>query len=186
MINLLPTDKKAQIRAARTNVVLVRYIFIILFALAFILGTMYVAYRVLTLTKTSSEQTIASNDLKAGAYNETKTQVDTLNASLGEAKTLLDQEIRFSKVLTNIAKLAPQGTVLDRLTLDAESFGINPVTTKVYGKTAADISQLKSNFEQSPLLTGVTIQPIVEAGEGTEAYPVSSTITFTLNRAAAL
>lgn len=184
MINLLPVDKKSEIRAARTNVILVRYITIILLALAFIFGAMYVTYTVLGLTKTSAEKTIASNDIKASIYSETKAQVDGLSASLAQTKLLLDQETRYSKIFVNIAQLMPPGTVFDKLVLDSNSFNGTPISTKVYAKTSADAVMLRQNFERSPMFTSATFQTMVETGSTVEGYPVSVDMTFTLNRTA--
>jgi Tfp pilus assembly protein PilN len=185
MINLLPTDKKAEIKAARTNLILVRYISIILFALVFILGAMYVTHTVLGFTKTSSEEVIESNDLRAGVYSSTKAQVDALSASLAETKVLLDQEFRYSKVFVNIARLMPPGTVFGKLTLDSASFNGTPINTKVYAKTSADAVTLRQNFQSSPMFTNVTFQTIVESGSNIDGYPVSVDLTFTLTKAVA-
>ncbi len=184
MINLLPTDKKSDIRAARTNLILVRYITIILLALAFILGSMYATYTVLGFTKQSSDEVIASNDLKAGVYSSTKAQVDALSASLAQTKVILDQEILYSKVFTNIAQLMPSGTVFGKLAFDEASFSGSPISTKLYAKTSANAVSLRQNFENSPMFSNVNFQTIVESGSGIEGYPVSVDITFTLTRAA--
>jgi len=183
MINLLPIDKKAEIRAARTNLILVRYIVILLLATAFVLGSMYVTYRVLGITKTNSEVTIASNDLRADVYSSTKSQVDALSASLAETKVLLDQEVRYSKVFVNIARLMPANTVFGKLSLNDSSFNGAPTVTKVYAKTSADAVTLRQNFEKSPMFSGVSFQTIVESGNGIDGYPVSVDITFTLTKA---
>jgi hypothetical protein len=179
MINLLAANKKAEIRAARTNVILLRYIGIILVGLAFILGALYVTYTILTLTKNSSDQVIASNDLKAGVYSSTKTQVDALSASLAQTKLILDKEVRYSKVLVNLAQLMPAGTVFDKLTLDSSSFTGTPIATKIYAKTSADAAVLHQQFQQSPLFSNIVFQPAVESGSGIEGYPVSVDVTFT-------
>jgi len=183
MINLLPIDKKAEIRAARTNLILVRYIVILLLATGFVLGSIYVTYTVLGFTKTSSEQTIASNDLRADVYSSTKSQVDALSASLAETKVLLDQEVRYSKVFVNIAQLMPAGTVFGKLALTDNSFAGTPTQAKVYAKTSADAVSLRQNFERSPMFSGVSFQTIVESGGGIEGYPVSVDMTFTLTKA---
>jgi len=182
MINLLPTDKKAEIRAARTNLILVRYISIILLALTFIIGAMYVTYNVLAMTKASSEEVIASNDLKAGVYSSTKTQVDALSASLAQTKLLLDQEVRYSKVFVNIGQLMTPGTVFGTLELNNDSFNGVPISTKVYAKTSAEAVSVRQNFEKSPLFSNVSFQSVVESGGGIEGYPVSVDLTFTLTK----
>ncbi len=185
MINLLPNEKKTEIRAARTNVLLLRYSGILLLAILFILGSMYVSRTVLGFTKTSSEEVIASNDIKAGVYSSTKGQVDALSASLSETKTILDQEVLYSKVFVNIGQLMPPGTIFDKLALDANSFAGAAVSTKAYAKTSADVLALRQRFESSPIFSSVTFQTISESGSGISGYPVSVDMTFTLNRTAA-
>jgi len=185
MINLLPIDKKAEIRAARTNLMLVRYIAVLVLATSFILGSMYVTYTVLGLTKSSSEKIIASNDVKAGVYSTTESQVAALSASLAQTKTLLDQEVRYSKVFVNIAQLMPSGAVFGKLDLSSASFSGAPTNAKVYAKTSAEAVTLRQNFEKSTLFSGVSFQTIVESGSSVDGYPVSVDMTFTINRTAA-
>lgn len=184
MINLLPEEKKAEIRAARTNTLLIRYSAIILFALMFILSAMYVSYTVLGFTKTKSEEIIASNDIKAEVYSSTKAQVDTLSASLAETKQLLDGEILYSKVFVNIGQKMPPGTVLEKLSLDTSSFTGTPISTKAYAKTTNDILALRQSFESSPIFTGVTFKTVVESDTTVKGYPVSVDMTFSLTKAA--
>lgn len=183
MINLLPDEKKNEIKAAHTNVLLMRYIIIILFATAFIMGAMYVTKSVLAMTKASSEEVIASNDLKADVYAPTKAQVDALSASLVQSKILLDQDTSYSKALINIAQLMPPGTIFGKLSLTPASFSNAPMSAKVYAKTSADVVALRKSFEGSPMLSAVSFQTIVESGSDLNDYPVSVDMTFTLNKA---
>jgi len=184
MINLLPTDMKAEIRAARTNIILLRYIGITLLALIFALALLYVSYVTLTQTKDGAQQVIDSNEAKAGVYSDTKSQVDSLSASLSGAKSILDEEVLYSKVLTNIAQQMPAGTVIDSMELSPSSFGAAPVTLKVYAKKTEDTTALREKFQTSPLFTNVNFQSVSESGDGIPGYPVSVTMTLTLNKAA--
>lgn len=185
MINLLPNKRKAEIRAARTNVALVRYIGILLVALAFILGALYVSYSVLGMTQSTSQDRISSNDTKASVYNTAKAQVDTLNANLAQSRGLLDQEVRYSKVFVNIAQLMPANTIFGKLSFTADSFNGSPTTAKVYAKSATDITALQQRFQQSTMVSGVNVQNISSSGNGTSGYPASADITFVINRTAA-
>jgi hypothetical protein len=185
MINLLPIDKKAEIRAARTNLILARYITILILATAFVLGSLYVTCNVLELTKENSEKIIASNDIRTDVYSSTQTQVNALSASLAETKTLLNQEIRYSKVFVNIAQLMPPGTVFGKIALNDNSFNGVPSTVKVYAKTSAEAITLRQNFEKSSMFSGVSFQTIAESGSGVDGYPASVDMTFTLGRTAA-
>jgi hypothetical protein len=182
MINLLPSAKKAEIRAARTNVILIRYIVIILLATSFILGATYVTRTVLTMTKENSEKVIASNDLNADVYSATKAEVDNLSASVAQTNQLLGQEVLYSKVFISIGQIMPSGTIFDKLVLDSSSFSGTPVTTKIYAKSTAEATALQTAFKSSAVFSSVTFQPIVETGSTVEGYPVHFDATFTLNK----
>ncbi len=185
MINLLATNKKNEIRAARNNVLLMRYIWMLILAIVFILSVLYVSYNVLAQTKANNDILIESNDTKAGVYSTTKAQVDSLSSSLSETKTILDQEILYSKVLVKLGQQMPPGTIIDTLTLNQAAFAGTPVSVKVYAKTSNDVVTLRSQFQSSPLFSSVNFQSVVENGGGIEGYPVSIDMTLTLNKAAA-
>lgn len=123
MINLLSPNDKKDIRAARVNTLLVRYMGIIAIAIAFIVGVLFVSFTILQQTKQNSLDQVRDNDVKADVYSKTRTQVESLSQSLSQAKTILDQEVRYSKVLTGVAALMPQGTIIESLTLEAPSAG---------------------------------------------------------------
>ncbi len=184
MINLLPTDMKTEIRAARTNVILVRYIGLL--ALAFIVlgGVVYGSAMVLQFTQQNAEQLIQTNDVQAGIYSQTKTEVDALSASLSGAKTILNDEIRYSQVLIDLGQLMPPGTILDELSLDQASFSGTPTTLTAYARTTEEAVQLQEQFRSSTLFSSINFQTM-EANGGINGYPVSVSMTVTFNRGAA-
>ncbi|MFZ2126111.1 MAG: PilN domain-containing protein [Candidatus Microsaccharimonas sp.] len=183
MINLMPDDAKREIRAARANVVLVRYITILLISAAFLALVVWGSYLLLGQIHTSAQQQITANDTQAAVYSQTKQQVDSLSAGLTEAKTILDQEILYSNVLVNIAQQMPANTVIDKLTLDSNSFIGTPLTLKVYAKSSNDAVALRDRFQSSPFFSNVSFESVSDTSGGITGYPVSATITLTLNRA---
>lgn len=182
MINLLANGRKSEISAARANIVIVRYTLIVLLAIAFIGGTMAISYSVLQSTMASAEARITANDTKASVYNDTKQQVDTLSAQLNDTKTILNQEVRYSKVLVKIGQLMPKGTVLDSVDLSSAAFNGTPVTIKAYARSTAEGGALQSQFQASPLFSQVALQGTQTSG-GITGYPVVVTLTVALNRA---
>lgn len=182
MINLMPDDVKVQLRAARNNVLLLRYITVIFFAALF-LGTILVgAYYLLEQTRISAQKLIDANDTKAEVYSSTKAQVDALSSSLSGTKAILDQEVPYSTVLMRIGEQMPPGTVLEKIDLDTSSFNGTPLTLKIYAKTTNDTVTLRDNFQNSPYFTGVNFEAISDGSAGINGYPVSATLTLTLNR----
>ena len=184
MINLMPDDIKKEIRSARVNVILSRYIIVILIAFGFLVLLLAGSYLVLTQTKASAQQLIDANGTKASAYSSTKAEVDSLSSSLSQTKTILDQEILYSNVLMNIGQQMPAGTVLSSISLDAASFTGSPVTLKAYAKTTDAAVALREKFQSSPIFRNVNFESVSDSA-GISGYPVSVAITLTVTKAAA-
>lgn len=180
MINLLPNERQEEIRAARVNVILVRYTLILLLAAGFIFGVLYTSYSVLQNTNTNAEALIAANDTKAGVYSSTKQQVDQLSGQLSEAKSILDQEVRYSKLIVSIGQLMPTGTILESLPVDTALINGSPVQIKAYAKKSSDAITLQERFKGSSLFSTIDIQSTNESG-GIADYPVVITMTVTFN-----
>lgn len=184
MINLMPDTAKQQLRAARTNTILFRYILVILGSALFLALIAWGAFFLLSQIKDTSQRLIDANDSKTAVFDQTKAQIESLSADLNEVKGILDQEILYSKVMVNIAQQMPANTVLDKLTLDADSFSGKPITLKAYGKSNEDIVQLRNRFQSSSHFRNVNFQNVTE-NDGIAGYPVSVTMTLTLNRSIA-
>ena len=182
MINLMPEDTKKEIRAARVNVLLNRYIILILSAGVFLAIVIGGSYYILNQTRANAELLIKTNDTKADVYSSTKAQVAELSSSLSETKGILDQEVSYSNVLTRIANLMPAGTIIDTIELDSSSFGSTPLNLKVYAKTTNEAIALRDKFQSSPYFTNVNFETISDNNAGVTGYPVGATMTLTLNR----
>lgn len=184
MINLLSGSQKNDIVSARVNLIITRYIAIILLAFAFLGGVFFVSYTILTSIKTNADSVIEANDVNTTAYAETSQQVDALNAKLSDAKSVLDSEVRYSHILVQLGQLMPAGTVLDAVafkTIDITSTA--PVTLKVYGKSTSELSQLQAQFQSSSLFSQVVPQsPPTESG-GINGYPAVATFSVVFNGA---
>lgn len=181
MINLLANDRKSEIMAARANIVILRYTGIVLLAIMFTASALFVSRSVLSSTMASADSLVATNDIKADVYSDTKQQVDTLSTQLNDAKAILNQEIRYSHVLVKIGQLMPAGTVLDGLELSSASFNGTPIKIKAYARSASEASSLQSQFQGSPLFSQVALQSTETSG-GLDGYPVVVLMTIALNR----
>lgn len=182
MINLLPTQEKREIRAARINVLLVRYNLIILLATAFLFGAMGYSYYFLANAQQIAADAISDNAQREGSYATVKAEADSFRAELANAKSILDGQTSYAKAALNIAKLLPEGTALNALKLNEQSFS-TPLTLTVNVTDEQAASQLIKNFKESPFFTGVTKNKI-SVGSGT--YPYIMEITVTMSKEAAL
>ena len=180
MINLLSDQRKDDIRAARANVILVRYSALILLATLFVAGSLYVSYSLLQVTKSSNEAIIESNDTKADIYTDTKAEVDALSAKLTDASNILNQEVRYSQVLVKLGQITPAGTILDKLTLTSANFAGTPAEITAYAKSNTEATTLQTQFQSSPLFSNVTSQGTET--QGIDGYPVTVKMTVTFNK----
>jgi Tfp pilus assembly protein PilN len=184
MINLLPDDAKREIKAARTNVTLLKYIFVLAAGVAFLCVVAGGVYFILLGTQTSAESIIKDNQSKTSSYSSAQEQAQALRAGLASAKTILDKEVRYSKLITGIAKLMPQGAVLDSLSLSPATLG-TPTTLTIYARSTEDALVVKNNFQTSPLFSNVTFVSISNTSQA-GSYPITATLSLTINKGAAL
>jgi len=184
MISLLPYDIKKDIHSARVNVILTRYIVVTLLAFGFLALLLAGSYVVLAQTQSSAQRVIDADETKAAAYSSTKAEIDQLSDNLAETKSMLNQEVRYSKVLINIGQQMPAGTVLEEITLNAESFTGTPLNLKAYATTNATAVALRENIQASPLFTNVNFESVDNTSGGIDGYPVSIAMTVSITRAA--
>ncbi len=184
MINLLPYDAKKQIRAARMNVVLMRYFIVIGLAALFLAAISGAVYVVLLNTQESAKALTAANESKAGAYGAVQTQIASFRASLSTAKSVIDQSVSYSNVLTGIARVVPSGVVLDNLNLSSATFGA-PITLLAHARTNKDALALKQNFQNSQLFSDVSLVSLATTPGDSTGYPTAVSISVVINKAAA-
>ncbi|MBC7868633.1 PilN domain-containing protein [Candidatus Saccharibacteria bacterium] len=186
MINLLPDDAKREIHAARTNVTLVKYILVLGLGVVFLCFISIAVYFVLMSTKASAEAIVAENTSKSTAYNSVKAQAQSLRSSLASAKTILDKEVAYTKVLTGIAQVMPAGVVLDTLSLSPTTLGV-PITIQAYAKTTSDALALQDSFKKSPLFSSVTLVSLESSTQSkTDGYPIAISLSLIINKSVAL
>lgn len=184
MINLLPPEEKRQIQAARSNTLLLRYNIVSISVLVFLLAAIATTYVYLTNTKASAEQTISENKERVSDYASVEAEATEFRSSLSTAKQILDQEIVYSKLVLDIAKLIPQGVVLKQLNLDAQSFGAETVLT-AEAKDEKAATSLKDSLASSPLFSNVHFQSLTADGAATGDYPYTVTLGVTIQKGAA-
>jgi hypothetical protein len=181
MINLLPSNNKKQIKAGRANVILVRYNLMLVLSIIFLVTAVGFAYYYLSTTKVAAEEAINDNTGKEGSYAAVKAEADNFRTQLENAKVVLNDQTSFAKAALNIAKLLPNGTSLNSLKLDKDSFS-KPLVLPVNIANEQAAAELLNNFKGSPLFSNVTKGKI---SVGTGAYPYTMELSVTMTKAAA-
>lgn len=192
MINILSPAKKRDIRAARINVVLVRYCVTVVL-LALLCGLIYgLGFWVLAQEKTATLEKIAAQSDQSRQYAVVEKEAEAFRKNLAIAKSILSKETSYSTFLTTLAAGLPSGTVLTQLSIgDANISG--PLSTMVieartssYDKSLA----LKSSLERTDLFENVSIINTSRPNEinkltGLEArYPYTATYSVKLSSTA--
>lgn len=179
MINLLSYDAKRQFRAARMNVVVLRYVIILGIATVFLTlacGVTYLFLENMTPYVKPASGTVSSNPLQ---------QAEALRTNLATTKSILDQQVNYSDAVIGIDTVLPIGTVLDSVISNDGSTSLK-ILAKSEGIEQTK-STLQDNFNKSPLLfsnykfvsTSPTSSPDVSS-----QYPVTINVSITISRGA--
>ena len=187
MINLLSSETKAQLQAARRNVVLRRLLFFVS-SIVLAIGAIY-AYGFFTAEKeyalASENNSIALSHLKQ--YEKVKHEAAQYRSDLQIAKTILGSEFMFSEFLIDAAGILPPNTILDNLTMTTKqtvSATVKPGTLQLKARSKGydDALKLKDALEASELFSDVKLLNIkrpekTEGLKGIQAtYPYEITL----------
>lgn len=180
MINLLPDESKKELKAARANVSLVNYLIFLFLGVVFLTLISAGVYIVLVNTKTDAENVITSTQSKNASFDTIEQQGAALRSGLSTAKSILNEEVVYTKIITGIANLIPPGVVLDSLNLNPNTIGA-PTTMQFFAKTTNDALRLKDNFQSSPMFTNVSFQSLSSSTNAGD-YPVTATLALTISK----
>lgn len=127
MINMLPTDMKESILYARRNTYLRKWLValcIALFGVAAITGAGYI-YLQNSINNYAREVKLGNETLKTQKLDETQKNIQDLSNSLKLVTQVLQREILFSKLLSQIGSALPNGSVLTSLSINKTQGGID-------------------------------------------------------------
>lgn len=180
MLNLLPPDTKRQIRAGKSNVLLLRYCIVSLVLGALLFAMVVVVYVVMNSSKKAAETVIEESNAKSLAYQEIKQNATEFNNNLSIAKTILDKEVKYSEIAIKMAQNIPQGIVLTSLHLDAKTFG-TPDSLVAMGKSYNDAIRLKTALENSKMFKDVHLEEVSIMSEPKGEYNTMIQISVTID-----
>ena len=180
MINLLPDETKKQLRAAHSNVILIRYLVILGAAATFLVLAFAVSYYFIFNIKSANNTADNNSQSTTILYSSAKKQLTALQSSLSTAKNILNQQISYSDVITNIATILPSGIVINKLTLTNNLTG--PIATfKALATSANGAAEIKENFTKSLLFSNYS-ETITNNQNDPSGFPVQVSISVTLNK----
>lgn len=163
MINLLSVETKKELRAAKRNVILRKYVVTLLTTALMVAGAYGVGYLVLTSQEQSYRQELAQYEPQKAQYADTIALAAEYSKNLSVAKTILENEVVFSDYMLLLAKTTPSDAVL--VNLATKSSALNkPVQLIFATKTYDDSLRVKEALESSPYFSDAKLRS-VEYGE---------------------
>lgn len=185
MINMLPPNTKKELRAARANVTLLKYFFVLILAVAFLGSAVYGVHIYFNDAAAKAEELIelqSTNPTNQTQPIELEAQV--LRSNLANAKAILDNGISYSRVLIAIANQLPEGVIIKDISLDQETFD-KPLQLNIFATSTETALKTESSFGERPeIFSSISLQSLSSSTSSDPQYPVSAAITFTINRMA--
>ena len=86
MINLLSPEERKQIKAARANSILMRYVVMSLIVVVIIVVELISSYFMLVFNQSASRETINDNQSKSSAFSSVKSDAEKYRSNLRVAK----------------------------------------------------------------------------------------------------
>lgn len=178
MINLLPENTKREIRAARANVVLLRYNILTLIAVGMLVLICVLFYAILHNSQSNAVSTNSDNNAIVASYDDTRKQADEYRKNLTIARQILSNGANYTDVVFAITKLLPDGVILDGISVSSDTFGQQTSFT-AQAKSYAKAMELKQNFQSSTVFSNVYFQNLTDNSAG--EYPIAVTLSAKLN-----
>jgi len=184
MINLLPDDRKREIRAARANVILLQYNFLTLAVAGTIVALCAFYYIFLHSTQSDAVSTNSDNSSIAASYADVRKQAEEYRGNLAIASKILANGVNYTTIIFSITDLLPEGVVLDSINLNAANFDKQMVFA-AHAKSYDEATKLKQNFQNSKLFSNVFFQSLADEESGTSGgYPIAVTLSAKLKKEA--
>jgi hypothetical protein len=176
MINLLPYETKQQTRNARINTILLRSIVVLGIAIGFLAIACFITYFFINDTVLLTKS--ATVDKSSASI---QSEADTIKTNLANAKTILGQNNDFSKVITTIAAIMPDGTDLMSLSLNDGSFGTT-TSLQLLATSPSAAKILQSSFGASSDFSNFKLISTTASQSPNVTYPYLISFSVTVNK----
>lgn len=176
MINLLPYDIKQQIRAARLNVILLRYVIILGITAGFLVIACLVTYFFINNNSFFLKPTAANT-----SASSIQNSANTIKANLVIARNVLNQQISYSKTISEIASTIPNGTKINSLSINGGSFGTT-TNLQLVSTTQNNELLLKTKFQSSPYFSNYQLISSTVSQNPNSKYPYTIDFSITINK----
>ena len=161
MINLLPYENKKQINASRTNTLLLAFVIVTGIAAIFLTISCYVTYVIINSNQSGSNE------------NNIQTQKDNFN----KTKIILDRQISYNNILSEINTALPPETILDSFSNNNTDTNTT-LTIKIRTKSEDIEPTIQANFQKISIISNYQL---VSKTEEVDSSGYNHVINITVN-----
>lgn len=165
MINLLPPVLKEQVRYAKLNRLILRYLRTTATVIVVLAGIFVGTIFYLNLQASSVSRDVSSKEQEIAATAAFQKEASDISLRLGAIKLIQTQQTHFSTLLSDLAKVLPNGVSIDSITLTGSDK--SPVRISVTANSYNSVLAFRDAFAQSPRISGVDLENIGQANGGT-------------------
>lgn len=115
-------------------------------------------------SKENAMANIEESQASSAKYQHIQTKAQDFTKNLATAKSILDNEVKYSRIPVILAQVLPSGISLESLHLSAPSFG-TPMLLTATGSSYDDAIRLKKAFENSDLFSDAHLQEVRRDGD---------------------
>ena len=164
MINLLPPKRLLNMRIARSNTELRRYVELTAVSMIVLALAVAAAYYFLDNQHSDTKQVVAINQAQVKELEPVQKQAEQLSATVSTISGLLSTNVKFSDMLVQIGGLMPSGSVLTGTQFSLEDLEA-PLVVSAQVDSEEKAAILRNNLANSSLFSDAVIKSIIEIDE---------------------
>lgn len=159
MINLLSTKRLNDIRTAKSNTILSRYIKLIIFSALILVAIVLGAYYFLSIQHDRASEAKQIDEKQVGELEPYHEKAKQLASTVSTIANVMSTDVEFSSMLTQIGELMPTGAALTGLQLSTEDLSA-PLIVSAHIDNEQRSVVLLNNLNQSDLFDRAQIRNI--------------------------
>lgn len=175
MINLMPPDIKDQIRYAKLNRLVLRYVKVTVLVAGVLAGIFAWAFYSINQNAIATDNDVAEKQAEIAKLNNQFTPVaKQASDRLAAIKFVLGSQTRFSALIDDIAKQVPQGVSIDSMTLTGDDAA--PVRIAITAQSYNAALSFRNALTLSPRVANADLENISQTSSG--AYSAAVVVGF--------
>ncbi len=193
MINLLSPVQKEEIKAARLNVQLRKYVLLSSFVAVAIIAVYGIGFYFVINEKDKAQQQLSQDESAVVRYQSVQKDAKAYKTNLTIANKVLTSGQSYSTFLTSVAQALPGGSILTDLTMNdlggptvATAAGAGAITLHARTTSYGGALQVKDSLEASDVFENVSITDVKRAEITAESTALEKKYPFTLNVSVAI